>query len=117
MQQLGWISKAFAKLRKPAFHLDDNLEKTELVPEKSHWLPGVEGGHDCIGIAQGSLGRSDILIVVMGTQNYTFQKLILKVKEMVALQAPLSMEFSRQELLEWIAISFSRGYSQPRAQT
>ena len=33
----------------------------------------------------------------MGTQNYIFQKLILKVKEMVALQAPLSMEVSRQE--------------------
>ena len=33
----------------------------------------------------------------MGTQNYIFQKLILKVKDLVALQAPLSMEFSRQE--------------------
>ena len=27
----------------------------------------------------------------------------------VARQAPLSMEFSRQELLEWVAIPFSRG--------
>ena len=27
----------------------------------------------------------------------------------VACQAPLSMEFSRQELLEWAVISFSRG--------
>ena len=27
----------------------------------------------------------------------------------VACQAPLSMEFSRQELLEWVAIPFSRG--------
>ena len=32
----------------------------------------------------------------------------------VALQAPLSMEFSGQELLEWVAISFSRGSSQLR---
>ena len=29
-------------------------------------------------------------------------------------QAPLSMEFSRQEILEWIAISSSRGSSWPR---
>ena len=35
----------------------------------------------------------------------------------VAHQAPLSMEFSRQELLEWVAIPFSRGSSQPRGQT
>ena len=32
----------------------------------------------------------------------------------VAYQAPLSMEFSRQE---WVAIPFSRGSSQPRNQT
>ena len=33
----------------------------------------------------------------------------------VAHQASLSMGFSRQErILEWIAISFSRGSSQPR---
>ena len=31
--------------------------------------------------------------------------------------APLSMEFSRQEYWEWVAISFSRGSSQPRDQT
>ena len=35
----------------------------------------------------------------------------------VACQAPLSMEFSRQKILEWVAISFSRGSSQPRDQT
>ena len=35
----------------------------------------------------------------------------------VAYQAPLSMEFSRQELLEWVAIPFSRGSSWPRDQT
>ena len=34
----------------------------------------------------------------------------------VAHQAPLSMEFSRQEL-EWFAISYSRGSSRPRGQT
>ena len=28
----------------------------------------------------------------------------------VAHQAPLSMEFSRERILEWVAISFSRGY-------
>ena len=32
-------------------------------------------------------------------------------------QAPLSMVFSRQEILEWVAISFSRGSSQPRDWT
>ena len=34
----------------------------------------------------------------------------------VVRQAPLSMQFSRQEL-EWVAISFSRGFSQPRDWT
>ena len=34
----------------------------------------------------------------------------------VACQAPLSMEFSRQEQ-QWVAIPFSRGSSQPRDQT
>ena len=32
----------------------------------------------------------------------------------VARQAPLSVGFSRQEYLEWVAISFSRESSQPR---
>ena len=32
-------------------------------------------------------------------------------------QAPLSIEFSRQKILEWGAIPFSRGSSQPRDQT
>ena len=32
----------------------------------------------------------------------------------VTYQAPPSMRFSRQEYLEWVAISFSRGSSQPR---
>ena len=32
-------------------------------------------------------------------------------------QAPLSMGFSRQGILEWVAISFSRGSSRPRVQT
>ena len=32
-------------------------------------------------------------------------------------QAPPSMGFSRQEVLEWVAISFSRKSSQPRDQT
>ena len=31
----------------------------------------------------------------------------------IALQAPPSMEFSRQELLEWVAMPFSRESSQP----
>ena len=31
-------------------------------------------------------------------------------------QAPQSMEFSMQEILEWVAISSSRGSSQPRGQ-
>ena len=35
----------------------------------------------------------------------------------VAHQAPLSMGFSRHELLEWVAISFSRGSSWPRDRT
>ena len=35
----------------------------------------------------------------------------------VAHQTPLSMGFSRQEYLEWVAISFSRGSSQPRHRT
>ena len=29
----------------------------------------------------------------------------------VACQAPLFMGFSRQEILEWVSISFSRGFS------
>ena len=32
----------------------------------------------------------------------------------IAYQVSPSMGFSRQELLEWVAISFSRGPSQPR---
>ena len=32
-------------------------------------------------------------------------------------QAPLSMEFSRQEILEWISISYSRGSSHLRDRT
>ena len=35
----------------------------------------------------------------------------------VAYQAPPSMGFPRQEYLEWVAISFSRGSSQPRDRT
>ena len=35
----------------------------------------------------------------------------------VAYQSPLCMGFSRQEKLEWVAISFSRGSSQPRDGT
>ena len=35
----------------------------------------------------------------------------------VLLQAPLSMWFPKQETLEWVAISFSRGSSWPRDQT
>ena len=35
----------------------------------------------------------------------------------IAHQAPLSMGFSKQELLKWIAIFFSRGSSQSRDQT
>ena len=33
----------------------------------------------------------------------------------VALQAPLSMGFSRKRTLEWVAMPFSRGCLQPRA--
>ena len=32
----------------------------------------------------------------------------------VAHQVPLSMDFSRQRILEWVAISYSRGSSQPK---
>ena len=35
----------------------------------------------------------------------------------VAHQAPLSMEFSQTRILEWVAISYSRGSSQPRDGT
>ena len=35
----------------------------------------------------------------------------------IAYQAPPSMGFPRQRILEWVAISFSRGYSWPRDQT
>ena len=35
----------------------------------------------------------------------------------VAHQAPLSMGFFQARILEWIAISFSRGSSRPRNQT
>ena len=35
----------------------------------------------------------------------------------IARQAPLSMEFSRQEILEWVPISFSRWSSWPRFWT
>ena len=35
----------------------------------------------------------------------------------VAYQAPLSIGFFQAVVLEWIAISFSRGSSQPRDQT
>ena len=35
----------------------------------------------------------------------------------IAHQAPLSMEFSRDEILERVAIPFSRGSSWPRDQT
>ena len=35
----------------------------------------------------------------------------------IAHQAPLSIGFSRQEILEWVAISFSRGSFPPRDQT
>ena len=35
----------------------------------------------------------------------------------VVLQAPLFMEYSRQGLLEWVAVSYSRGSSRPRDPT
>ena len=35
----------------------------------------------------------------------------------VAHQAPLSMGILQARILEWVAISFSRGSSQPRDQT
>ena len=35
----------------------------------------------------------------------------------VACQAPLPMEFFRQEILEWVAIFYSRRSAQPRDQT
>ena len=35
----------------------------------------------------------------------------------VAHQVPLSVEFSRQEILQWVAISYSRGSSRSRDQT
>ena len=35
----------------------------------------------------------------------------------VALQAPLSLGVLQARILEWVAISFSRGSSQPRDQT
>ena len=45
----------------------------------------------------------------------TKSRLTLETPWAVACQAPLSMGFSRQEY--WVAISFSRGSSLPRAQT
>ena len=35
----------------------------------------------------------------------------------VARQAPLSVGILQARILKWVAISFSRGYSQPRDQT
>ena len=35
----------------------------------------------------------------------------------VAHQAPLSMEILRARILEWVAVPWSRGFSQPRDQT
>ena len=35
----------------------------------------------------------------------------------VARQIPLSMEFYQERILEWVAISFSRGSSRPRGRT
>ena len=35
----------------------------------------------------------------------------------IACQAHLSMEFPRQEILEWVAIPYSRGSCQPRDRT
>ena len=35
----------------------------------------------------------------------------------VAHEAPLSMGFPRQRILEWVAVSFSRGSSRPTDQT
>ena len=35
----------------------------------------------------------------------------------VTRQAPLSMKFSQTRILEWVAVSFSRGSSQPRDPT
>ena len=34
----------------------------------------------------------------------------------VACQAPLAMEFSRLRILEWVAISFSRGFLNPAVE-
>ena len=35
----------------------------------------------------------------------------------LAYQAPLSVGILQARILKWVAISFSRGYSQPRDQT
>ena len=43
--------------------------------------------------------------------------LILQPHGLLARQAPRPMKFSRQELLEWVAMPSSRGSSQPRDQT
>ena len=41
----------------------------------------------------------------------------LRPRGLVACQVLLCVEFSRQEIVEWVAVSYSRGSSQPRDQT
>ena len=72
------------------------------------------------------LFSSDLMVKHLGFWNEV--KVEVKVKSLsrirlfvtsgtAAYQAPQSMEFSRQELLEWVAISFSTGSSRPRDWT
>ena len=54
-----------------------------------------------------------------GTNTHTVAKSCLTLYNLwtVAQQAPLYMGFSQARILEWVAISFPRGSSQPRNQT
>ena len=83
---------------------------------------GLENSTDCIahGISksQTRLGDFQKKIVLRPNKDYLSKTCVwlFATPRTVAYQAPLSMEFSRQEL-EWVAISFSRGSSWPRDRT
>ena len=61
-----------------------------------------------------SLGQEDPLEKGMATQSSI---LAWRIPWTVAHQAPLSMGFPKARILEWVAISFSRGSSLPRDRT
>jgi len=61
------------------------------------------------------LSNTDIYDVSM-LSHFSCVQLLVTLR-MVACQTLLSMGFSRQEILEWVAMPFSRGSSPPRDQT